>query len=119
MKNNSGDYARINHILDAISEIENYVKDKNYSQFKSSSLIRFASVKQLEIIGESANHLSDNLKKQTNNIPWEIIIGLRNFLVHEYFGIDAEITWAIIKNDLPELKKSIKSLLAENTQIIQ
>lgn len=75
--------------------------------------MQFASVKQLEIIGEAANHLTDRFKKLYSEIPWREIIGLRNILIHEYFGVDTKIVWDIIKTDLVSLKSQVKEIIEQ------
>lgn len=73
--------------------------------------MRFACIKQMEIIGEAANHVSDDLKLRFSEIEWSQIVGMRNVFVHEYFGVDSHIVWEIIKSDLPELKNKIAEIL--------
>jgi uncharacterized protein with HEPN domain len=73
--------------------------------------MRFASVKQIEIIGEAANHISDETKEKFSEIQWRQITGLRHVLVHEYFGIDSRLIWQIIVDDIPLLKIKIKEVL--------
>ncbi len=111
MKNRLGDTARLNHILDAISDIQSYIKDLSFGEFESNSMVFNAYLNQLTTIGEAANHLSDELKNNVNKVEWREIIDLRNVLIHEYFGIDLKIVWDIIKIDLPILKKYIKESL--------
>jgi len=111
MKNKLADEVRLKHILDAISEIEAYTKKKSIEDFTNNSMLKFASVKQLEIIGEAANHISEEMIKDFPEIKWRSVIGLRNLLIHEYFGIDVRIVWNIITNDLPKLKKQIQTVL--------
>jgi uncharacterized protein with HEPN domain len=111
MQNNKGDRARVLHILDAIDEIEFYNKDTDFEKFCRTSIIRFASIKQIEIVGEAANHISEETRNTFPDIPWKNIIGLRNILIHEYFGIDAKIIWDIIQFNLPALKKQMQELL--------
>lgn len=110
MKGKFGDPQRIAHILEAIEEIESYIHGINYSIFLEKSVIRFATIKQLEIIGEAANHISNDLQMITPDISWREIISLRNFLVHEYFGVDEIIIWQIITVDIPQLKEKLKAL---------
>ena len=86
-----GDKARLQHIYDAILEVETYIDKKDFSDFLNSSMLRFACIKQIEIIGEAGNHISDETKLQFSSIEWSQIVGLRNIFVHEYFGIDANI----------------------------
>jgi len=88
MKNSLGDKVRLQHIYDAILEIVSYTKNISFKEFKSNSMILFASVKQLEIIGEAANNITEHFQRIYNEIEWRTIIGLRNLLVHEYFGVD-------------------------------
>ncbi len=113
MKDLKGDKARLFHILDAISEIEDYIHDLDFDKFFRASMARFASIKQLEIIGEAANHISPELIEKYPDVEWRKIIALRNILIHEYFGVDAKIVWDIIKEDLPNLKLSIETILTD------
>ena len=113
MRSSSGDKTRLQHIYDAILQIESYVQESDYDSFKNNSMMQFACVKQLEIIGEAANHLSPHLKKLHSEIQWREIIDLRNLLIHEYFGIDTKIVWDIIKTDIVSLKSQIKEILEQ------
>ena len=72
-----------------------------------NSMMRFACIKQMEIIGEASNHISTETKERFSTIEWAQIIGMRNVFVHEYFGVDSSLVWEIIKNDLPDLKTKI------------
>ena len=99
------------HIYDAILEIESYVLDKDFSYFMNSSMMRFTCIKQMEIIGEESNHITDETKSNFSSIEWGQIVGMRNVFVHEYFGVDSTWVWEIIKKDLPELKEKINQIL--------
>jgi len=114
MKNKIADEVRLKHILEAISEIEQYTHNASLEDFTKNSLIKFASVKQLEIIGEATNHISEEMINEFPEIKWRSVIGLRNLLIHEYFGIDVYIVWNIIVKDLPKLKKQIINILDKN-----
>ena len=111
MKGKLGDKQRLMHILESIEEIENYTADSNLDIFLQNSMMRFASVKQIEIIGEAANYISEETKVKFTEIQWKQITGLRNVLVHEYFGIDSRLIWQIIVDDIPSLKGKIKEVL--------
>lgn len=111
MKGKTGDKARIFHILEAISEIEKYIENRNFDDFLNDSMFRFACIKQLEIIGEASNHISSETKEKYSEIEWQQIVGMRNLFIHEYFGIDLNIAWDIIENDLPSLKQALVSVL--------
>lgn len=116
MKGRFGDSARLNHILDTITEIKGYIKDINFSEFEVNSMVHNACIKQLEIIGEAATHLSESYKSNHPEISWKEIIGLRNVLIHEYFGVDIKIIWDIIKNDLPVLEQQVYLSIKTNNQ---
>jgi uncharacterized protein with HEPN domain len=112
MKGKIGDRQRLLHIIDAIEEIENYVSEVNFETFLQNSMMRFASIKQIEIIGEAANYLSPEIRTEFSDIEWRQIIGMRHILVHEYFGIDSKLIWQVIIDDLPELKNKIRLVLS-------
>ena len=111
MRSELGDKIRLQHILDAIDEIHNYLIAADLSVFLDNSMMRFACIKQMEIIGEASNHLSTELKSKFLNIEWAQIGGMRNVFAHEYFGIDSSLVWDIIKNDIPELREKIEHIL--------
>lgn len=111
MRSESGDKIRLQHILDAIDEIHKYLVSADLPVFLENSMMRFACIKQMEIIGEASNHLSAELKSKFSEIEWVQIVGMRNVFTHEYFGIDSGLVWEIIKNDIPELKEKIERIL--------
>ena len=111
MKSDKGDIARLQHIIDAILEIENYSLDADFPGFMKNSMMRYACIKQLEIIGEAGNHISIDVKAKFSNVEWSQIVGMRNIFVHEYFGVDSRLVWEIIKGDLPGLKNKMTEIL--------
>ena len=111
MKSELGDKIRLQHILDAIDEINKYLIAADLSVFLENSMMRFACIKQMEIIGEASNHLSVELKSKFSDIQWAQIVGMRNVFTHEYFGIDSTLVWDIIKNDIPKLKEKMELVL--------
>ncbi|MCD5406356.1 MAG: DUF86 domain-containing protein [Desulfotomaculum sp.] len=92
-------------ILDSIRKIENYSKNKSFGDFFKDELIQDGIIRNLEIIGEAVKNIPENIKKQEPGIAWKKIAGLRDILTHEYFGIDINIVWDVVKNKLPELKE--------------
>ncbi len=108
MLDRAGDKARLQHILDAITEIEDYIDDVDFHDFENNSMMKNASIRQLEIIGEASSRLSNELKLENPEVNWKDIIGFRNIIIHQYFGIDEKIVWDILINDLPILKKQIE-----------
>ena len=111
MRSELGDKVRLKHILDAIEEVEKYLSEVSFSNFIENSMMRFACIKQMEIIGEASNHISDELKSRFTDIAWAQIVGMRNVFAHEYFGIDSSLVWEIIRNDIPELKEKVEHIL--------
>lgn len=111
MKSSLGDKVRLQHILDAINEVEVYLLNVSYEQFLQNSEKRFATIKQIEIIGEACNALSPELKGQYPEVPWKPINGFRNISIHEYFGVNLQLVWEIAKNDLPGLKGEMHTIL--------
>ncbi len=105
MKGIITDKTRVLHILDAIDEIANYLNGVSFEDFINNSEKRFATIKQIEIIGEACSRLSDNFKNLYPQIEWKSIKGFRNISIHEYFGVNLQIVWEIAQNDLPVLKK--------------
>jgi uncharacterized protein with HEPN domain len=112
MQDRLGDKIRLLHIIDAINEIENYIQDTDLKGFIDNSMMFNASLRQLEIIGEASNRLSEELLNSTPSIPWARIIGLRNLVIHEYFGVDDFTIWNVIKINLPVLKSEIAVVLS-------
>ncbi len=99
-------------ILEAIEKIENFVSDfKDADEFYNSVKDFDAIMMNFVVIGEMTMRLSDELKDASKNIDWLKIKSFRNIIAHDYFGIDAEEVWQIIKNDLPKFKKQVIDLL--------
>ena len=115
MQSKLANIIRLLHIVEAIEEIESYILNNDFISFMENSMMRFACVKQMEIIGEAANHISEDLKSKFSTVEWSQITGMRNVFVHEYFGIDSAIVWEIIKKDIPELKSKIALILTSFT----
>ena len=111
MKGQLSDKIRIQHILDPIGETQSYLRDASFEDFISNSEKRFATIKQIEIVGEACNHLTSELKQQHSEIEWLQINGFRNISVHEYFGVNLHIVWDIAKNDLSVLKQKFTQIL--------
>ena len=118
MKHNLGNLERINHILDAIEKIEIITENISMETF-NSNMEKYLSVERLlEIIGEAANHISEEvLYDEDNSTPWKLIIGLRNILSHEYFRVDSKTIYPLATKDIVPLKKEslrIKNKLENN-----
>lgn len=95
-------------ILSAIDSIENFVKDMDFKEFCADDKTSSAVIRKLEIIGEATKNIPDNIQKQYSNIPWREMAGMRDKLIHFYFGVDYKLVWTTIKKRLPEVKTKIK-----------
>ncbi len=98
-------------ILIAIKKINEYTKSLTFDKLKKDKLIIDAVVRNLEIIGEASKNIPKRIKVKHPDIEWKKICGLRDILAHEYFGVDIQILWDIIKNKLPDLQKKITRVL--------
>ncbi len=110
MRDKIGDNARVSHIIEYINEIETAIEGITYDSFCDNHVLRIAVVKWLEIIGEAANHITDNTRDKYPSVEWHKMIGLRNIFVHEYFRIDYAIIWDAATVFLLNLKKEIGTI---------
>jgi uncharacterized protein with HEPN domain len=104
------DRERLTDIFEAIERIQKYTV-RGEEAFRSNELIQNWVTSNIQVIGEAARGLSKVFLKQTPEIPWPDIIGMRHVLVHEYFDIDLDIVWRVATDDLPGLKEQIRALL--------
>lgn len=91
----------------AVKKIEKYTKDLSYKDYKNNEVVQDAVIRNLEIIGEAAKNIPKEIRNKHGYISWKEIIGMRNKVIHEYFGVDLEILWETVEEDIPELKKRI------------
>jgi len=101
----------LEHIYDSIVLIEKYYKEIDKKSLLNKQYIIDAVIRRFEIIGEATRNLSKEFKQEYKDIPWRDMGDMRNFLIHEYFGVDENEVWKTVRNDLPDLKKKIKTLL--------
>lgn len=106
------DAVYLQHILDAIARIEAYIENVSLPVFNDHTLIQDGVIRQLEIIGEGAKRLSRDLRDRHSHIPWQDIAGMRDKLIHDYFGVDIEKVWLTATDDLPTLKAEVEIIIA-------
>jgi uncharacterized protein with HEPN domain len=98
----------INDILYCIDHITLYTANLSFEDFTSNFLVIEACLYNIQIIGEAVAQLPDDVKNSSPHIPWALIKGMRNRLIHEYFGTDLPVVWNVIKNDLPTFKLDLQ-----------
>ncbi len=105
MSANKDNSVYVDHMLDCIHRIDEYIDSKE--QFYSSQLVQDAVVRNLQIMAESSQRLSSKIKQNYPDIPWKGISGFRSILVHDYLGIDLDMIWSVVEQDLSELEKAL------------
>ena len=114
MKRDETVYLR--HILDAISKVELYLHGVDETTFARVSLIQDGVIRQIEIVGEATRRLPHSFRLAHPETPWQDIAGMRDKLIHDYFGVDIEKVWLTAVEDLPVLKTQIQTILATGFQ---
>lgn len=103
---------RLTHISECIEKIEELTQRlHNYDNFENQWIERDAMIRNFEIIGEASNHISDDLKEKFPDVAWAQMKGMRNFITHEYFGLQLDSIWDTAINDIPVLKEQIQKII--------
>jgi uncharacterized protein with HEPN domain len=112
MKNNKqGDEFYIRSLYEEIEKAESFVKNETYETFMKDEKLQYAVYKACENIGEAVKNLSNDLKNKYPGIPWKIIVGFRNVLAHEYFGVEIQRTWNTVQKDIPDIKGKVEQII--------
>ncbi len=104
-----GDY--IEDISDAVQSIEEFVSDMTYEEFISDKKTYFAVIRCIEIIGEATKNILDPEREKYPDIPWKDMAGMRDKVIHHYFGVDLKVVWKTIKEDIPSIQPKISEIL--------
>lgn len=113
MRERIRDKSRLEHILQAIERIRRYTKGKTFDDSIADDMMYYAVVKNIEIIGEASNMLTEEFRNAHPDTPWKLVNGMRNYIVHEYFQVDNNVVWDVITGDLLLLEKQIIAYIME------
>jgi uncharacterized protein with HEPN domain len=100
----------IKDILYCIDHITSYTANLSLEEFTSNFMVIEACLYNIQIIGEAVSHLPEDVRNRNQQIPWALIKGMRNRLIHEYFGTDLPVVWNVIKSDLPTFKSDLQQI---------
>ncbi len=102
-------------IIDATRKIDNYTTGMNFEKFRADEKTFDAVLRNLEVIGEAVKNIPEEIKKKYPDVEWQAAAGMRDRLIHEYFGVSVRIVWETVTHDLPSFKPSIEKILQDFT----
>ena len=113
MKSNREYTDYLQDILEAATKARQFVKDVDFEAFRANEEKVFAVIRALEIIGEAAKNIPKSIRGRYTEIPWEDIVGMRNKVIHNYFGVDLQVIWKTLHEDLPPLQVAVAKILED------
>ena len=106
----------LSDILKAFEAIESFVEGQSFEDFKKDDKTSSAVIRKFEITGEAAKQVPENVKQEYPSVPWKEMAGMRDKLIHFYFGVNYELLWQTIRNRIPEIKPVIRQILQDLTK---
>ncbi len=100
-------------IIDAIVKAESFIRGMTFESFEKDAKTTFAVIRAFEIMGEAVRKIPSSVRRKHKDIPWKEMAGMRNKLIHEYFGIKPRVVWKTIKQDLPKIKPYLQDILKD------
>jgi uncharacterized protein with HEPN domain len=97
------DAVRLRHVVDACASIQRFVAGRGRNDLEADEMLRFALARAIEIVGEAAARVTEETRREMPHVPWALIVGMRNRLVHAYFAVDHDVLWRTATEEIPQL----------------